>query len=121
MAKNKHTLRKIMVSRLWLSVFAIIVAILLFNSLSLFLKRVKVWQKVAHLEQEKHTLLERKKVIEVKKQSLETDFGREAVFRERFNVARPGEEVIIVTEAKPAIVTQESSIGFIRFFRNLFK
>jgi hypothetical protein len=80
-----------------------------------------VWQKVAHLEDEKRVLLERKKVIEAKKGSLETDFGREAVFRERFNVARPGEEVIIVTESKEAPVEKKTSNGFIQFFKNLFK
>ncbi len=121
MPKNKHMLKKIMISRIWLTIFAIVVSLLLFNSTSLFLKRVKVWKKVENLAQEKQVLLEHKNVIETKKRSLETDFGKEAVFRERFNVARPGEEVIILTEAKPQSSEELSRGGFINFFKSLFK
>ena len=121
MKKNKLILRKIMISRIWLTIFAILVCVLLFNSISLFLKRVKVWKKVEHLKHEKTILIERKNIIQTKKESLETHFGKEAVFRERFNVALPGEEVIIVTEAKPLVPQKKPGAGFILFFKNLFK
>lgn len=121
MAKNKQRLKKIMISRIWLTVFAVIVFVLLWNSISLFAKRVKVWKKVEHLETERATLLAHKQVIEEKTASLETDFGKEAVFRERFNVARPGEAVIIVTESEETSGVVEAKNGFWDFFRQLFK
>jgi hypothetical protein len=121
MKKNKHILKKISRSRIWLLVFSVFVCILLYNSTSLFLKRLKVWKKVENLKQEKATLLERKSTIQVKKESLETPFGKEAVFRERFNVALPGEEVIIVTDLKQVKDSELSHSSIINFFKGLFK
>lgn len=54
--------------------------------------------------------------------NLETDEGVEASIREKFGLAKDGEEIIIVVEDKnkPAVPKTETG-GFFSFFKNWFK
>ncbi len=71
--------------------------------------------KVAQLQKQKANL---QKEIS----SLNTEDGREESIRERFPVAKEGEEVIMIIEDKnKPEVKKEDSGGFFSFFVNLFK
>lgn len=86
------------VSRFWLSVLLCIVVLIVIHSTSLFVKREKVWKKVNQLEQEKKELLDRKNALDAKNDSLEHGIGKETILRDKWNVVRPGEGIIVFTE-----------------------
>lgn len=100
MVKNRKLLHRIMISRFWLSFFVIIVVLLVFNSVSLFFKREKVWKKVDQLENEKKILVDQQNYISAKNEGFDEGIGKEAILRDKFNVIKPGEKVIIFTEPK---------------------
>ncbi len=100
MVKNRKLLHRIMISRFWLTVFIIIVVLLSINAISLFVKRERVWKKVNQLEKEQAILLDRKEHIVSKNNNLEHGIGKEAILREKFNVVKNGEKIIILTEPK---------------------
>ena len=53
---------------------------------------------------------------------LDTPRGQEALVRNTFDVAKEGEEVIVVLDALPATTTEEkSSEGFLSWFLSLFE
>lgn len=100
MKKNKRIRNKIYFSRVVLIFFVGIVLLLLYNSLSLFYKKNTVWKKVKILEREKKELIERKENLKKELLDLEESQGVESILREKFNVVRVGEEVIVLTEPK---------------------
>lgn len=121
MAKNKKFIHTVMTSKIWLGVLTVIVLVLLYNSVSLFLKREKVWKKVGALEKEKKTLVEQKKYIDGKNQSINDGIGRETILRDKFNVVKPGEGVIVLTEEKEITLQEEETQGFWAKLRHFFK
>lgn len=87
------------------------------------------WSKMK--ETEKNKKIVEDKVTELTQQkdkflsdinSLNTDQGKEKLFRENFGLAKEGEGVIVVVEDKnlPLVVKPDSS-GFWGFIKNLFK
>lgn len=66
-------------------------------------------------------LQERKAVLEQNIEELNTDFGKEKVFRENYGLGKPGEQVVIIVDEDTQDDTQEAKkSGFFQFFRNLF-
>ncbi len=112
MAKNKNFIHTIMTSKIWLGIFSVIVILLLYNSVSLFLKREKVWKKVGALEREKKTLTQQKEYINDKNRSINEGIGRETILREKFNVVKPGEKVIVLTAEKEVGSTDKKPTRF---------
>lgn len=73
---------------------------------------------------EKAEALRQQKInLETDIQKLETDRGKEEFFRENYGLAKEGEEVIVIVEAKtPAETPRPGALsGFFSFFKNLFK
>jgi cell division protein FtsB len=56
-------------------------------------------------------------------ESLNTDAGKERVFRENFGLAKEGEEVIVIVDDKSVPATQNNSyfFGFFSFLKGLFE
>lgn len=72
--------------------------------------------KVAALEQQKAKL-------GTDIQSLQTDQGKEKVFRENFGLAKDGEDMIVIVDDKsqPAAGPNSNSSGFFGFLKGWFK
>jgi len=71
--------------------------------------------KVAELREEKEKLSS-----DINK--LNTDSGIEENIREKFGLAKEGEELIVIVEDKNVLENQKaSSSGFFAFFKNLFR
>lgn len=88
------------------------------------------WDKMKETDKNKKMIED--KVVALKQQkeklssdinSLQTDRGKEKLFRENFGLAKEGEDLIVVVEDKnpPAVPKPAPSSGFFSFFRNLFK
>ena len=88
------------------------------------------WNKME--ENSKNKKIIEDKVAELKQQkeklssdinSLNTDQGKEKVFRENFGLAKEGENMIVVVEDKnpPEVPKTAPSSGFFSFLKNWFK
>ena len=69
------------------------------------------------------TLQNQKEKLESDINSLNTDEGKEKLFRENFGLAKEGEGVIMIIEDKntPKIPLEANTGGFFSFFKNWFK
>lgn len=121
MHKNKNSLKKIYLSRLLLIVLTIVVLLLLFNAFSLLHKRSLVWKKVSHLRKEQEVLKDRKSNIENKLKDIDEGTGVEDILREKFNVVKPGEELIVLTEPKSTEAPPPPKKSFWQKIKSFFK
>jgi hypothetical protein len=121
MEKHKVTfVKKIVTSKFWLFLALLIVFFIMYSSFSLFLKRNNVFKKVNSLRREESMLIERKEKLIDKNNLIESEFGKEIILRERFNVSKPDEEVIFITKTGTNISIEERT-GFVNKIRGMFK
>ena len=120
--KAKKAWRNIMQSKPILALLGIIILIFAWNVLGF-------WNKMR--ETSKNKKIAENKIVELKQQkekllsdinSLNTDEGKEKIFRENFGLAKEGEDVIVVVEDKNSSRIEENvSSGFFSFLKNLFR
>lgn len=99
MAKTQFTQPKHTISpkRLLRALIALIVVFILLNSVvSLAQKYIGIRRHIRDLAHEKETLEQKYKNLERTNDSLVTDAGAERVLREKYNVVKPGEGIIVV-------------------------
>jgi len=76
----------------------------------------------ANAVREFQNIEERENILTTDLAVLNTERGKEALIRNTFDVAKPGEEVIIVLDALPATTTEEVvERGFVFWFLSLFE
>lgn len=76
------------------------------------------------IAEEKMLELEARKIrLEKDLANLETDEGKDKIFRENYGLAKEGEEVIIVVDEKipPEVIDDKKGNGFFGFFKAWFK
>jgi|SRR3989344_5956443 len=120
--RQKKAWRNIMQSKPILALLGIIILIFAWNVLGF-------WNKMR--ETSKNKKIAENKIVELKQQkekllsdinSLNTDEGKEKIFRENFGLAKEGEDVIVVVEDKNSSRIEENvSSGFFSFLKNLFR
>lgn len=91
---------------------------------------LKFWNKMRETERNKEIAEEKVEGLKQQKEklvadieSLNTDEGKERIFRENFGLAKEGEEVIVVVENKnsPEPPNKSFTSGLFSFLKNLFK
>jgi len=88
------------------------------------------WSKMQDTAKNKKIIEDKITALEQQKQklssdinNLNTDEGKEKIFRENFGLVKEGENEIVIVNDKNTIATpvQASSSGFFGFLKNLFK
>tara|TARA_B100000745_G_C20153179_1_gene395263 strand:+ start:4195 stop:4563 length:369 start_codon:yes stop_codon:yes gene_type:complete len=88
----------------------------------LFEKEREAAERRANAVREFKDVQEREAVLDIDLAILNTARGQEALVRNTFDVAKEGEEVIVVLDALPATTTpKETSKGLILWFLSLFE
>jgi uncharacterized protein YpmB len=110
-------------SRPVLILLGILILIFVWNILGFWSKMEETSKNKKTVEDKVVTLKQQKEKLSSDINSLETDQGKEKLFRENFGLAKEGENMIVVVEDKnpPVALKTTSSSGFFSFFRNLFK
>lgn len=81
---------------------ALIVAFLLLSSvIGLAEKYVAIQGRVRDLKEEQRELADKKTRLEATNRYIETNEGRERELRAKYNVVKPGEGMIVITEPAP--------------------
>jgi cell division protein FtsB len=120
--QQKNGWRKILQSKPVLTVFGILILFFAYNILGF-------WNKMQETEKNKKTIEDKITVLEQQKEklssdikSLNTDEGKEKLFRENFGLAKDGEDTIVIVEDKnPPVAPKPASTGFFGFLKNIFK
>ncbi len=78
-------------------------------------------EKYKNSKEELEKLEENKQKLESSLSVLSTDFGEEQVIRDKFNVVREGEGlIVIIDEKESASNASQTRSGFASFWRSLF-
>jgi len=119
--QKKRVWRNIMESKPVLIVLGIIILIFAWNVLRFWNKMGETAKNEKMAEEKVAELQQKKEKLTADINSLQTDPGKERVFRENYGLAKEGEDLTIVVEDKNAPAPVQPSSGFFGWLKNLFK
>lgn len=98
--KRKKNIKKKVYSRTSFFVLLVISIFLLKGAYGVLQKQIESKENLAHVEQRLLEAQERKNELSSSIQHLQTEAGIEKEIRNKFDVSRPGEEVIVIIDSK---------------------
>ena len=108
-------------NRITLVVLIVAVSFMGVTIYGLFTKEREALSKRLEAQRELESIEERRVILEEDLAALATPRGREALVRDTFDVAREGEEVVVVLDALPATTTpKEEKKGFFNWIISIF-
>ena len=120
--QQKNGWRKILHSKPVLTVFAILILFFAYNILGFWNKMQETEKNKKIVEDKIITLEQQKEKLSSGINSLNTDEGKEKLFRENLGLAKDGEDTIVIVDDKnPLPALKPASSGFFSFLKNLFK
>lgn len=113
----------------WHSPIALVILFLVFvvfsyNMVGLFIKERETAKTKALALDKMTALQEREKSLNESIEKLKTEKGSEDLIRDKYQVVKPGEKVLIIVDKKPEVLPVESSKkehGFVNWLKNIFK
>lgn len=125
--QERKRIRKIIYSRNMLIFLTIILAFLIFSVVKVYVKSRAAILKNDEAKKELADLEKRKSELGNEIARLETEFGAEEELREKFNVGKPGENILVIVdkEQENAKIEQNSGVsvflsGFWQKIKNIF-
>lgn len=120
--KDKKMLPRILQSTVGLVFLSIVLVFFISTVISFVGKRAET-AKNKNIAQEKVMQLQKRKeqlIYDI--ENLNTDTGKEKIFRENFGLALEGENLIVVVDEKktPETPSEDTQKGFFDFFKNMF-
>lgn len=120
--ERKATWRKIVESKPVLIFLGVLILVFAWSVLRFWNKMEETGRNKKLTEDKVTALREKKENLLMDIENLNTDEGKEEFFRENYGLAKEGEQMIVVVEAKKSPdQTEENSGGFFSFFKNWFK
>jgi len=102
---QKRKLRSVMNSRWTQGILGLIAFVVLYSAFERFTMADIMYDRRVLVEQEAATLEAQKEALESRVQYLRDDRGIEAEMRRQFDIALPGEEVIVILEEEEGAET----------------
>ena len=120
--QQKRGWRSLVESKPVLILLGIFILFFAWNILG-FYRKMQETEKNKNIVEDKITeLTAQKQQLLSDTNSLNTDEGKEKLFRDNFRLAKDGEEEIVIVDDKtPPVAPPKPSSGFFSFFNNLFK
>lgn len=121
--KRQRGWKEILQSKPVLMILGVVILLFIWSIFGFFGKMEQT-AKNKQLMQDKVAALEQQKTkLSSDIQSLQTDQGKEKVFRENFGLAKEGEDMIVIVDDKsqPAAPAGANSSGFFGFLKSWFK
>jgi len=110
-------------SKLFLIFFGIVILVFIYSMFS-FASKMEETRKNRQIIEDKIAELEKsKETFNSEIEKLKTEKGQEEIIREKYGVAKEGENMILVVDDKNSTQTEENenSGGFFSWLKNLFK
>ena len=120
--KEKRLLTRVLHSNLGLFCLGIFLLLFMWSIIGFMSKMIDTAKNKKIAEEKVADLEMRKEKLLVDIDNLNTDEGKEKVFRENFGLAQEGEGLIVIVDEKnnKEIQKNSSEKGFFDFFQNLF-
>jgi cell division protein FtsB len=123
--RKYNKIKRFLFSPVVLFLIAVLTSFVLYSAISLFIKRNDAWAKARNAKREEEELVVKNDMLDKKINSLETPEGVEAAIREKYHLAKEGENLIVITDSsdKPNQNTEKLS-GWQRLknkIRTIFK
>ena len=119
--QGKHRFKKFLFSKV--AVFILFIMIFFFAkaTLDVYFKEKESAKNLAEAQGEYTDLATRQATLQGDINRLSTDEGVDEEIRTRYNVAKPGENVLVIVSTSTATTTQEKPESWWDKFRKLFK
>lgn len=98
-----------------------VVFLLLASVISLAEKYIAIRKRLRDLKDEQAALVEKQETLRATNEYIETNEGRERELRAKYNVIKPGEGVVIITEPVPSKESEESQSRVGRWWESLLR
>lgn len=99
--QEKRNLKKIFFSRFFIMALLALFIILSFSTAKVYSKFKKAYDKNRETIAKIEELEQRKKELEARISALSSEAGKEEEIREKFNIKKPGEEVLTIIDKSP--------------------
>ena len=121
--QEKKGFKYIVRTKPFLIIFAVFLCFFSYSIFGLVIKMQETASNKKITEEKIKELQDRKDKLTSDLSKLETDKGKEEIFRENYGLAKQGEGMIVIVDDKnkSPVVVQKKDAGFISFFANLFK
>jgi cell division protein FtsB len=121
---KKSDFRKLLESYPSCILLSILLVFFIFNIISLSKKMIEANNAKQIAENKMNELENRAEKLSLEIHNLETDKGKEELLREKFGLAKDGENMIVIVEDKSQkenMLKEKNTEDFFSFFGNLFK
>jgi len=120
--EQKKGWRNIAESKPVLALLGIVILVFTWNILNFWKKMEETADNKKLAEAKVAGLTEDKEKLSSDIGTLETEEGKERIFRENYGLAKDGEDLIVIVDDKPNPASPQSRLNsFFSFFKNLFK
>jgi cell division protein FtsB len=114
---KKENKSRISPKRLILLIISIVLFSFLLSSVfGLFNKYLEMRDHISSLKNQEAELLAKKELTSMSDSGLDTDFGKEQIFREKYRMTKPGEGLIIITKQKEIPTTEAKRETWLALF-----
>lgn len=124
--QEKRKLRKIIFSKKILVLLLLILFFLVYSTAKIYFKSREALSKNKEIKNELAQLNQRKSELEKENSRLETESGTEEEIREKFDVLKPGEKVVVIVDKNSGNdkINSGKEAGFfgkiLSFIKNIF-
>lgn len=118
--QDKGKFKKIIYSRIFQTVFALVVLFLVFSTVKSYKKSKISANKAEETRKEVSVLEKRNAELAKDVANLESDSGKEREIKKRFDIARPGEKILIIVDKNGEDVKINNAGAKISFFSKVW-
>ena len=119
--QDKRKFKKIIYSRSFQAVFGLLLVFLIFSTIKAYKKSERGANKAEETRKEILILEKRNTELLADIASLESDSGKESEIRKRFDVAKPGEKILIIVDKNNEDVNINNAEIKIGFFSKIWR
>jgi len=119
--QDKRKFKKIIYSRSFQAVFGLLLVFLIFSTIKAYKKSERSANKAEETRKEISVLEKRNAELMADVASLESDSGKESEIRKRFDVAKPGEKILIIVDKNNEEVKMNNADIKIGFFSKIWR
>ena len=119
--QRKGVWRNMFESKPFLIFLGLLILLFAWNIWGLWNKMEETAKNKQNVQNQIDALNQQKEKLTADINNLNTDQGKEQIFRENFGLAKAGESEIVVLDNNATPPTPPTPSGFIGFFKNLFK
>lgn len=96
--------------------------VLTISAVKLAKKQIGINKTINQLQNEKNELLDKQENLKASLSYLDTEDGKERAFREKYQLVKPGERLIVITNQENDVLEKENEKGSIfKSFVNIIK